>query len=152
MNIKDLVFTRENLNFKKDDVIFNARDERGNLHFKKDDVIFNERDEEEKMYFIYSGDVQLVKTIDDVDINIAKLSAGDFFGEMALITGSRRVASAIAYTDCTLHVMDKETFMSNVTNNRDFLDRVLVSLARRLEEIDLNFAALFKMVSKSYKP
>ncbi len=134
MNIKDLVFTREN------------------LHFKKDDVIFNEQDEKEEMYFIDSGDVQIVKTIDDVDVNIARLSTGDFFGEMALITGSRRVASAIAYTDCNLHVMDKETFMSNITNNRDLLNRVLVSLARRLEEIDLNFAALFKMVSKSYKP
>ncbi len=152
MNTKDLVFTRENLHFKKDDVIFNARDERGNLHFKKDDVIFNERDEKEKMYFIYSGDVQIVKTIDDVDVNLARLSSGDFFGEMALITGSRRVASAIAYTDCTLHVMDKETFMSNMSNNRDFLNRVLVSLARRLEKMDSNFATLFKVLSKISMP
>ncbi len=126
---------------------------RKNLHFKKGDIIINERDEGEEMYFIDSGEIQIVKTINDVDVNIASLSSGDFLGEMALITGSRRVASAIAYTDCTLHVMDKETFMSNVTNNRDFLNRVLVSLARRLEEMDLNFAALFKkMASKSSMP
>ncbi len=100
MNIKDLVFTRKN------------------LHFKKGDVIFNEQDEKEEMYLIDSGEIKIVKTIGDVDVNIAYLSAGDFFGEMALITGSKRVASAIAFTDCNLHVMDKEAFMSNITNNR----------------------------------
>ena len=79
MNKKDWVFTRKN------------------LHFKKGDVIFNERDDKEEMYLIDSGEIQIVKTIGDVDVNIASLGSGDFFGEMTLITGSRRVASAIAF-------------------------------------------------------
>jgi CRP-like cAMP-binding protein len=90
--------------------------------------------------------------IGDVDVNIAYLSADDFFGEMTLITGSRRVASAIALTDCNLHVMDKEAFMSNIANNRDFVSRILVTLAHRLEETDLSFTLLFKLISKSSKP
>ncbi len=134
MNTKDLVFTRKN------------------LHFKKGDVIFNEQDEGEEMYFIDSGEIQIVKTIGDVDVYIARLSSDDFFGEMALITGSRRVASAIAFTDCDLHVMDKEAFMSNITSNRNFVNRILVTLACRLEETDLSFTLLFEIVSKSSKP
>jgi CRP-like cAMP-binding protein len=134
MNKKDLVFTKEN------------------LHFEKDDVIFNEQDEKEEMYLIDSGKIKIVKTIGDVDVNIAYLSSGDFFGEMTLITGSKRVASAIAFTDCNLHVMDKEAFTSNITNNKDFMNRVLVTLARRLEETDLSFTLLFKLISKSSKP
>ena len=134
MNKKDLVFTKEN------------------LHFEKDDVIFNEQDEKEEMYLIDSGKIKIVKTIGDVDVNIAYLSSGDFFGEMTLITGSKRVASAIAFTDCNLHVMDKEAFTSNIANNKDFVDRVLVTLARRLEETDLSFTLLFKLISKSSKP
>ncbi len=134
MNIKDWVFTRKN------------------LHFKKGDVIFNKQDEGKEMYFIDSGDIEIVKTIGDVNLNIASLSSGDFLGEMSLITGSRRVASAIAFTDCDLHVMDKEAFMSNITNNRDFVNRILVTLARRLEETDLSFTLLFKLISKSSKP
>jgi CRP-like cAMP-binding protein len=134
MNIKDLVYTKKN------------------LHFKKGDVIFNERNEGDEMYFIGSGEIQIVKTIGDVDVNIASLSTGDFFGEMALITGSRRVASAIAFTDCNHHVMDKEAFKSNITNNKDFVNRILVTLARRLEETDLSFTLLFKLISKSSKP
>ncbi len=71
------------------------------------------------MYLIDSGEVKIVKTIDDVVVNISyrNLSSDDIFGEMSLITGSRRVASAIAFTDCNLHVMDKEAFMSNIANN-----------------------------------
>ncbi len=134
MNIKDLVFTKKN------------------LHFEKGDVIFNEKDEKEEMYLIDSGEIKIVKTIGDVDVNIAYLSSGDFFGEMTLITGSRRVASAIAFTDCNLHIMDKEAFKSNIANNGDFVNRILVTLARRLEKTDLSFTLLFKRVSKSSKP
>ncbi len=134
MNTKDLVFTKKN------------------LHFKKGDVIFDEQDEGKEMYFIDSGEIQIAKTIGDVDVNIASLSSGDFFGEMALITGSRRVASAMAFTDCSLHVMDKDAFMSNITNNRNFVNKVLLTLACRLEETDLSFTLLFKIVSKSSKP
>jgi CRP-like cAMP-binding protein len=134
MNKKDLVFTRKD------------------LHFEKGDVIFNEQDENREMYLIDSGEVKIVKSIGDVDVNIAYLSSGDFFGEMTLITGSKRVASAIAFTDCNLHVMDKEAFTSNIANNKDFVDRILVTLARRLEETDLSFTLLFKLISKSSKP
>ena len=133
MNIKDWVFTSRN------------------LHFKKGQVIFNKQDEGKEMYFIDSGEIHIVKTIGDVDLNIASLSSGDFLGESALITGSRHIASAIAFTDCNLHVMDKRAFMSNITNNRDFADRVLLSLARRLEEIDLSFTLLYKTVSENSK-
>ena len=98
-----------------------------NLHFEKGDDIFNEQDEGKEMYLIDSG-------------------------EMTLITGSRRVASAIAFTDCNLHVMDKEAFMSNIANNRDFVSRILVTLAHRLEGTDLSFTLLFKLISKSSKP
>ena len=134
MNIKDLVLTRKD------------------LHFEKGDVIFNEQDEKEEMYLIDSGEIKIVKTIGNVDVNIAYLSSGDFFGEMSLITGSRRVASAIAFTDCNLHVMDKEAFMTNIANSSDFVNRILVTLARRLEETDLSFTLLFKLISKSSKP
>ena len=136
MNIEDLVFTRKN------------------IHFKEGEVIFNEQEEGEEMYLIDSGEVKIVKTIDDVVVNISyrNLSSGDIFGEMSLITGSRRVASAIAFTDCNLHVMDKEAFMSNIANNWDFANRILVTLARRLEETDLGVALFSKLISESSKP
>ncbi len=131
MNPKELVYT------KKD------------LHFKKDDVIFKEQDEGKEMYFIESGEIKIAKTIGKINVNIAVLYPGTFFGEMALITDNRRVASAIAVTDCNLRVMDKEAFMSNITNNEKFVKNLLVMLAERLEDANTNFTDLYKIITKS---
>jgi CRP-like cAMP-binding protein len=134
INDQDLVFTRKN------------------LHYNKGDTIFKEQDDGEEMYFIDSGEIQIVKRLGDVDVNIANLVSSDFFGEMALITGNKHSASAIAFANCSLHVMDKETFKSNITNNLGFNDRILVSLAQRLAKNDLSFAILFEELSKSTQP
>jgi hypothetical protein len=48
--------------------------------------------------------------------------------------------------------MDKEAFMSNIANNWDFANRILVTLARRLEETDLGVALFSKLISESSKP
>lgn len=106
--------------------------------FKKDDVIFNEQEEGKEMYFIDSGRVKIVKKIGDTEGVLATLNPGDFFGEMALITGNKRTATAIALTDCKLRIMDKKTFDANLLNDKIFMRKILETLAHRLEETDLN--------------
>jgi len=136
------------MNINDQDLVFTRR----NLHFDKGDTIFKEQDDGEEMYFIDSGEIQIVKRLGDVDVNIANRSSSDFFGEMALITGNKHSASAIAFANGSLHIMDKETFKSNITNNLGFNDRILVSLAQRLTKKDLSFTILFEELSKSTQP
>ena len=57
---------------------------------------------------------------------------------MSLITGNKRSASAIAFTDCKLHTMDKETFEFNILKDINFMRQILETLAHRLEETDTN--------------
>ena len=107
--------------------------------FKEGDTICKEEGEEcSEMYVIASGRVSIVKKVGDTDIILTTLDEGDFFGEMALITGSKRSASAIAHTQCKIHTMDKETFEFNLTNNINFTRKLLGTLARRLEATDTN--------------
>lgn len=108
------------------------------VSFKKDAVIFREEEEGKEMYFIDSGRVKIVKKVGDTEGILATLNPGDFFGEMALITGNTRTAAAIALTDCKLRVMDKKTFDSNLVNDKIFMRKILETLAHRLEETDLN--------------
>ncbi|MDR4499499.1 MAG: cyclic nucleotide-binding domain-containing protein [Candidatus Scalindua sp.] len=56
----------------------------------------------------------------DDEVTLVNLDAGSFFGEMSLITGNKRVASAIALTDCKLNTMDKETFKANLLCKKIF--------------------------------
>jgi CRP-like cAMP-binding protein len=88
------------------------------------------------MYVIDSGRVNIVKKVGDTDITLTTLDEGDFFGEMSLITGNKRSASAIAQTNCKLHTMDKETFELNLSKDITFMRNILETLAHRLEETD----------------
>ncbi len=121
MNIKGLLYTEKK------------------LRFKKGVVIFENQEEGREMYFVDSGRVKIVMNDGDNEIILSRLDPGDFFGEMALITGNKRIVSAIAITDCKLHTMDKKTFEDNLLNDKKFMRKVVESQASRLEETGLNF-------------
>ncbi len=106
-------------------------------HFKEGDIIFKEDAEDcNEMYVIHSGRVNIVKKVGETDAILTTLNEGNFFGEMSLITGKKRSASAIAQTNCKLHTMDKDTFEFNLSNNITFMRDILETLAHRLEETD----------------
>ncbi len=118
-----------------------------NLHFKQGNVIFKEQDKDcKKMYFIDSGRVRIVKIVGDSEVTLTVLDSGDFFGELALITGHKRVASAVALTDCKLHTMDKETFELSIVNDKMFMRKILKTLAIRLEETDITLKQHLKIL------
>ena len=122
------------------------------IHFKEGDIIFKEYDEGAKeMYFIDSGRVKIVKKIEDTEATLAILDEGDFFGEMSLISGNRRSATAIAFTDCKVHTMDKETFEYNLSNNIKFMRTILETLTRRLEETDTKLKRHIQRISRLTK-
>ena len=121
MGTKDLLFTREKVHFKEGDIIFKEDEENGT-----------------EMYVIDSGRVNIVKKVGDTDVTLTTLDEGDFFGEMSLITGSKRSASAVAQTKCKLHTMDKETFEFNLSKDINFMRQILETLAHRLEATDTN--------------
>jgi CRP-like cAMP-binding protein len=119
--------------------------------FKKNEVIFDDQDEGNEMYFIDTGRIKIVKKVGDTEGILAILNAGDFFGEMALITGNKRTATASALTDCKLRIMDKKTFDSNLENDKAFMKNMLETLAHRLEETDLNLSRYFQRVLRLSK-
>ncbi len=121
MGTESLLYTKKKVSFKEGDVIF-----------KEDDAECNE------MYIIDSGRVKIEKKVGDTEATLTTLDEGGFFGEMSLITGNKRSASAIAFTDCKLHTMDKETFEFNILKDINFMRQILETLAHRLEDTDTN--------------
>ncbi len=121
MGIKGLLYTKKIVVFTEGEVIFKEEDDAGM-----------------EMYFIDSGRVKIVKKVGDTDATLTTLDEGDFFGEMTLITGNKRSASAIAQTNCKLHTMDKETFEFNLSNDINFMRQILETLAHRIEDTDTN--------------
>jgi CRP/FNR family cyclic AMP-dependent transcriptional regulator len=71
---------------------------------------------------------------------IARLDAGDFFGEMSLIDGKPRSASVIADTPVTLLVVDSRSFRSLLDGVPGLRRKISVSLCERLRAADAALA------------
>ncbi|GIL58478.1 hypothetical protein Vafri_13605 [Volvox africanus] len=67
------------------------------------EVIFRQGDLGHEMYIIRAGCVAVVSKNSEV---MSLLQAGDFFGEIALLTQSRRTAKCIALSNCDLAILN----------------------------------------------
>ncbi|RKZ20683.1 hypothetical protein DRQ18_05845 [bacterium] len=99
------------------------------------EVLFREGDPGDEMYLIKKGEIKITKRIGDQEKVLAVLKEGDFFGEMAIIDGSPRSASAIAATETELVIVDREAFLKQIREN-PFIEYVLETLIKRLRETD----------------
>ena len=74
------------------------------------DVIFREGDEGDEMFIVAAGHLRVVSDAATEKVVFSHLGPGDFFGEMALLTGAPRSAAVIATTDANLWRLRKEDF------------------------------------------
>jgi len=70
-------------------------------------------------------------TLAGVKEPVAQLRAGQYFGEMSLLTGERRTATVTAIDDCRLIEITADAFRSFVLNNSAILDSLTAEVARR---------------------
>jgi CRP/FNR family transcriptional regulator, cyclic AMP receptor protein len=81
------------------------------LSFQFGEEIVKERDPGDSAFIIKEGRVSIVKkTADDRNLNLAELCEGDFFGEMSLLDGEPRSATAVAQSPCTLLRITRDEF------------------------------------------
>jgi CRP-like cAMP-binding protein len=105
--------------------------------FRAGDVLFMEGDTGEHMYVIQSGSVQVSKRIGDEERPLATLGRGEFLGEMAILNGKPRNASAIVLEDGTkCLVIDAKTLESMIAKSPEIALRLVKKLAKRLDSAD----------------
>ena len=91
-------------------------------------------DQADSMYFIVSGDVEVDQ---ETGAPKGRLSAGEFFGEIALIADRARTATITALSPCKLLLLHKDDFESFMNAHPDLKDAVRVAAQRRLAELKL---------------
>lgn len=67
---------------------------------------------------------------------VARLAAGQFFGEMSLMTGEARTASVVAATDVVCYRIDKPAFQRVLHETPGVADQVAEVLASRRSELN----------------
>ena len=95
---------------------------------KKNELLFEEGALERKMYVIRAGEILIHKKIK----NIAVLKQGEYFGEIILIDHLPRSASATAYNDSFLMVIDENLFQKYITTSSKALFEMMRVFNRRL--------------------
>ncbi|WP_157150287.1 Crp/Fnr family transcriptional regulator [Brachyspira sp. SAP_772] len=100
--------------------------------YEADDIIFLEYETGNKFYMVQSGSVKITKVIKDVEKLLDIVYPGDFFGEMAILEGTTRSASAIANEPTTLLELTKENFQTILGNNTAMALKLSKMLAKRI--------------------
>ena len=79
------------------------------------------------MYFIVQGEVEaMVKPKPHI------MGVGDFFGEIALLTGGPRTATVVTLTQCRLLVLDIADFRAIAASRPELLEVIQGEADRRL--------------------
>lgn len=107
-------------------------------------VLFREGDEGHEMYVIQDGKVKITRRVGPQEALLAILPAGEFFGEMSIISGRPRSASAIVVEDARLLVIDARTFEAMIRGNAEIAIRMIKKLADRLDQADEQIELLLR--------
>ncbi len=75
-------------------------------------VIIRQGEPGDCAYFIQSGEVEVVQESDGDQVVLRTLHAGEYFGEMALLSGQPRSASVCALTPTKVAVLGKQNFLT----------------------------------------
>ncbi len=106
------------------------------VSYKKRDIIIKEGDEGNCLFIINRGEVTVSATIPEEkeEIVLTHLYEGDYFGEMALITGEPRSATVRAASDVNLWKLGKGDFDTMIMNSPDITLSLTHMLSQRLKD------------------
>ncbi len=104
--------------------------------FSKGELLFREGDGGTEMYVVRSGKVAISKAAPGGEKLLATLGPGEFFGELSILSGKPRTASATVAEDAALLVIDPKTFEAMIRGSAEIAVRLIKTLAARLADAD----------------
>jgi len=113
---------------------------------KKDEVVIREGEIGNRMFLMLSGSVRIYKQHQTpLEAELARLTKGDFFGEMCILDTLPRSATVVAEEDTSLLVVSSMAFHALYTQMPAQYGLVVLNIARdlsrRLRKLDSAFGA-----------
>ena len=97
-----------------------------------DEIIFDEGEEGQALYLVMSGRVLVSREVVGGREVVAELSAGSFFGDMALLDSSPRNAQTRALENCEVAVFFRADFMGLMETDAVIGYKIALALARHI--------------------
>lgn len=97
--------------------------------------LFKQGDAGGSLFVVRSGAVRLTKHNEaGQDIPVGELGAGEFFGEMSLLTGEPRLVTVTANLDTEVVVVHKAELAALLTHNAEIVEALSVALVARAKQ------------------
>jgi small-conductance mechanosensitive channel/CRP-like cAMP-binding protein len=100
------------------------------LIFGPDETILRQGDPGDSLYVIRTGTVGVRTGAGEAARDVRTMAAGQFFGEMSLMTGAPRSATVVAATDVECYVVDKEAFQAILQETPELAETISDVLVR----------------------
>jgi CRP-like cAMP-binding protein len=107
--------------------------ERFAREFPADTVLFEEGQPGHVMYIVVAGEIEIRRRVGEAERRLAVLGDGEFFGEMAILSGRPRSATAVVRSAARLLVIDGTTFEAMLRARPEIALRLIKALAARLD-------------------
>jgi signal transduction histidine kinase len=110
------------------------------VQFKGGTEIFKEGDAGDVLYAVKSGLVQISAVIAGGERQVlARVPAGDVFGEFAIIDNQPRSATATAEVETTLYVIPREALVAMLTSSPGFSFSMMREITQRMREFNRQY-------------
>ena len=100
-------------------------------------IVFHEGEPGDSMYLLVRGSLEIVKQVTGESVKVlAHLGEGSYFGEMSLLTGVRRSATAKTLEECEILEIGPDRFSSLVRERPETVLDLMRQMAQRLYQAD----------------
>ena len=103
--------------------------------FVPQDLIIAQGDLADEMFLIYRGVVKLVEISEKLGHSVC-LNDGDYFGEIAVLTGGRRMMSVVASTYCHLYSLQQRLLEKILQQHPECINNLLVNMMQSYDNFE----------------
>ncbi|WP_175691112.1 mechanosensitive ion channel family protein [Burkholderia anthina] len=126
----------------RDVVLFECLDEQqldslasrfGLLRLEPGELLFSQGAEDDGLYVVASGILELTRTSGSADGTIGRISAGEYVGEIGMLTAAPHAATAVALTYCTIYRLPREAIAPLLAQNVELAAAFAQSVRRGMQ-------------------
>lgn len=105
------------------------------VNFKKNSILMTEGETGESLYIIEAGSVRIyVSDEHGAELTIFVQGPGSYIGEISLLDGAPRTASAVALENTRVLMISKASFFECISQNPQIAFRIIQSITQRLRK------------------
>lgn len=120
----------------RDDELLDIAQKSKYAPFATGDIIMHQGEASRWLYILIEGKVEIYLETPQQRRQLATLQPGSYFGEMGMMTGLPRAATAVAASDCECYLLDKEAFENVLKQRPELADEISQTLVDRRFGLD----------------